>query len=79
MTVRYFVVRDMHESIIFKQFVCLSKASARVVQRRFALEKRSAGVSVQFDRRLGAYEYDFRKNAYWGRIEIVEAEGEVAS
>jgi hypothetical protein len=78
-TARYFVVRDMHESIICNQFVCLSEASARVVLRRFAMEKRSGGVSVVYDRRLGTYEYDFRKGAHWGRIEIVEAEGEVAS
>jgi hypothetical protein len=45
-TVRYFIVRDMHESIIFTQFVCLSKASAKiVVQRRFALEKEGEAAS----------------------------------
>lgn len=73
---RFFIVRDQHNSVTCFEYVCTSKEIANRVLRKRVADARAGGAGVIYDPRRHVYEYDYYKDSYCGEIRIVEVHRE---
>lgn len=73
---RFFIVRDQHDSVVCFEYVCTSKDRATKKLRERVADVRAGGAGVVYDVRRKVYEYDWHKVSYCGEIRIVEVEGD---